>query len=81
MGWDRLPVELRLKIASELDISDVSSLSRVSRSWRNFIKQHASRLPKHQISSLQIEEHDYRRFKFLARVLKILPDEMTRIKV
>lgn len=81
MSWNQLPVELRFRIASQLDIPDLSSLSRVSRSWRHFIQRQASRLPKYEISSLHIEQFDYKRFKFRASATVIKQGQETEIKV
>lgn len=80
MSLDKLPAEIRLRIASYVDILDLFSLARVSRSWRLFIERRVSLLPKYEISSLRIEQFDFYRFKFKAHVVRIQQDKKTQLK-
>ncbi|KAI6186658.1 hypothetical protein M3Y98_00156500 [Aphelenchoides besseyi] len=76
---DALPAEIRLKIASYVDILDIFTLLRVNRSWRKFVEKNAGILPKNHVSSLHLEQFHYTRFQFRIKTSEICDEKETKL--
>ncbi|KAI6241960.1 hypothetical protein M3Y99_00272000 [Aphelenchoides fujianensis] len=77
--WDSLPAEIRLQIASYVDVVDLFTLMRVSRSWRRFVENNAAQLPKRRINALHVEQFASQRFPFRLKTVEIREEKKTRL--